>query len=156
MQVIKDFDFTKRDIIYSLEKENEHFETINYSSFILVNPITEIKFPDFDEPFFKRMDATLKHILYQYDLKWIRSERQVFYTSNECLTTIQFVFRPRRVQINVFQRSSNINNLKEDVQFLNWFSKENFPDKDIELNIFVSMPHIFTDRLTKVDGIEKI
>lgn len=151
MMMIKKFDFTKSDIKNELVEVSRSKDLIDYASFMLVDPITEIKFPEFDKPFFDRMDATLKHILYQFKEGWITSPRQVFYSSNECLTTIQFVFRLDTVEMNIFQRSSNVNNLKEDVQFLNWFLKENFHGIETHLNIFVSMPHEFTNKKTKVD-----
>jgi len=153
MNTIQNFDFKNSNILDLLVEdrtENQKNNIINYGSFVLINPKTEIKFPEFDEPFFNRMDATLKHVLHCFDKGWISSERQVFYSSNECLTTIQFIYRENRIQCNVFQRSSNVNNLKEDVEFLNWFLNEHFKEEEKELNIFVSMPHRFTDRETKV------
>lgn len=152
MKVITNFDFVMNDIHEELSIESSSNELTNYESLILVNPITGVDFPGFDKPFFDRMDATLDHILYQYEKGWITSERQVFYTSNECLTTIQFVFRGDRIQMNVFQRSSNVNNLKEDIQFLNYFLKKVAIKKQMitELNVFVSMPHEFHNKKTKV------
>lgn len=151
MKVIESFDFIKDKIREHLIIDRETDDIINYNSIILVNPKTECVFPQFDKPFFDRMNATLKHILHCYKCGWIQSERQVFYSSNECLTTIQFVERNEYIQCNVFQRSSNINNLKEDIEFLNWFLKETFVDKKTELNVFVSMPHEFKNKKTKVD-----
>lgn len=150
MKVISNFDFTKNNIKEELLIESSSDVLINYESFMLVNPITKIEFPEFDKPFFDRMNATLKHVLYQYEKGWITSERQVFYTSNECLTTIQFVFRKDRVQLNVFQRSSNVNNISEDLEFLNYFLEHEIEGKT-ELNVFVSMPHEFLNKKTKVD-----
>lgn len=152
MKQIYNFDFRKESIKDMLAIEDENSEVINFESFILVNPKTDIVFPENDRLFFERMDATLKHILYCYEHGWIRSERQVFYTSNECLTTLQFVFREDRVMLNVFQRSSNLNNLKEDIEFLNYFLERNFPSIEKELNVFVSMPHVFKHKLRKVDN----
>lgn len=150
MKVIENFNFIKENIRTKIEIENSNKDVTNYESFVLVNPTTENKFPDFDKPFFDRMNATLKHIIYQYEQNWITSERQIFYTSNECLTTIQFVYRNDRVQLNVFQRSSNVNNLVDDIQFLNWFLTNEIKSS-FELNVFVSMPHEFHNKKTKVD-----
>ena len=152
LTTIKNFDFREFDLYRDgiLKVENETDKIINYSSFILSDPVTDIVFPEFDKPFFDRMNYTLAHILHCYDAGWITSERQVFYSSNECLTTIQFVNREDRIQCNVFQRSSNLLNIKEDVEFLNWFMDKHFKGMKKELNILVSMPHVFKDRVTKV------
>ena len=155
MRELKNYNFKARNIVKDsinglLKVENENDELINFETFILSNPITENEFPEFDKPFFNRMDATLKHILHCYTEGWINSERQIFYTSNECLTTIQFVFRRNKLVVNCFQRSSNLKNLKEDAQFLNWFIMNNFSEWPFELNIMVSMPHYFKNKTTKV------
>lgn len=150
MKVINNFSFKRQSIREFLKVEDSNEEITNYESFMLVNPITKNEYPEFDKPFFDRMNATLKHIIYQYDKGWIQSERQIFYNSNECLTTLQFVPRKHRVLLNVFQRSSNVNNLADDIQFLNWFLT-NEMKKPFELNIFISMPHEFHKKKTKVD-----
>ena len=155
MRELKNYNFKVRDIVKDsihglLKVENENDELINFETFILSNPITDNEFLEFDKPFFDRMNATLKHILHCYDKGWITSERQVFYTSNECLTTIQFIFRRNRLVVNCFQRSSNLKNLKEDAQFLNWFIINNFNKMPFELNIMVSMPHYFKNKTTKI------
>lgn len=155
MQIIENYNFienTYEDLQKELMIRNTKDNLINFKEFILINPKTTIEFPKFDRPFFKRMDATLKHKLHCYDLGWITSERQVFYTSDECMTTMQFIFETNRITMNVFMRSSNIRNLDKDIQFLNYFLEKNFdPMLKRTLNVFVSMPHIFLDRVTKVD-----
>ena len=72
--------------------------------------------------------------------------------TEECISTIHFVYDNNKkvTNINVFQRSSNINNIEEDMQFLNYF-KEKYLTLDVNINVFVSMPHLFLDRITKVD-----
>lgn len=150
MKVITDFNFKKKSIKKFLKIEDSNEEITNYESFMLINPITKNEYPEFDKPFFDRMNATLKHIIYKFENGWITSERQVMLTGNECLTTIQFVPREDRVQLNVFQRSSNVNNLADDIQFLNWFLVNEIK-KSFELNVFVSMPHEFHKKKTKVD-----
>ena len=156
MQIIKDYNFvnnTFEDLQKELQVRNKKDNLINYKEFILINPKTLIEFPNFDKPFFDRMNATLKHILHCFRNGWITSERQIFYSSNECMTTIQFIEdkKNNNITMNVFMRSSNLRNIDQDIQFLNYFLKENFPNENHTLNVFVSMPHIFLDRITKVD-----
>lgn len=156
MQIIENYDFTNynyKEFTSKLKIRNTKKNIKNYFEFMLINPKTQIKFPEFDAPFFERMNATLKHKLHCYKEGWITSERQVFYTSDECMTTIQFVFDEQWscITMNVFMRSSNLRNIDQDIQFLNYFLKENFPNENHTLNVFVSMPHIFLDRITKVD-----
>lgn len=156
MKIIKNFDFTKNtyeDLQKKIFLRNRKDNILNYYEFILENPKTLIKFPEFDKPFFDRMNATLKHKIHCFKEGWITSERQICYSSEECMTTIQFIIEEswNTVTINVFMRSSNLRNIDKDIQFLNYFLYENFRGYIHHLHVFVSMPHIFLDRITKVD-----
>lgn len=157
MKTLINYDFinnTYEDLQKELLVRNTKGNVKNYKEFMLINPKTTIEFPKFDRPFFNRMNATLKHKLHCYKEGWITSERQIFYSSDECMTTIQFVFDEQWscITMNVFMRSSNLRNLDKDLQFLNYFLEKNFDSTMTKtLNVFVSMPHIFLDRLTKVD-----
>lgn len=155
MNIVRNFDFTKQsyeDLANKITIRNRKDNIINYYEFILENPITKLEFPEFDKPFFDRMNATLKHKLHCFKEGWIQSERQIFYSSDECMTTIQFIIEEswRSVTLNVFMRSSNLRNIDQDIQFLNYFLSENFPGYMNKLHVFVSMPHIFLDRTTKI------
>ena len=152
MKIIKNFNFLENNIKVELNKIYEDNKIINYEQFILENPITKNTFPEFDEPYYTHLEYSLRHLLYKFDKNWITSSRQVIMATEECISTIHFVYDNNKkvTNINVFQRSSNINNIEEDMQFLNYF-KEKYLTLDVNINVFVSMPHIFLDRITKVD-----
>ena len=154
MKILKNFNIEKNDIRDFLEVSSKNNEIINYESFLLTNPISKKTFPEFDEPYYTSLEYSLRHLLYKYEKKWITSNRQVIHSTDECISNVHFVFDTdnKVTGVNVFQRSSNVNNLEEDVQFLNYFVNK-YIDHAIELNIFVSMPHIFTNRKTKVDEV---
>ena len=73
------------------------------------------------------------------------------HSSDECISNVHFSFiNGKIIDVNVFQRSSNINNIEEDIQFLNYFINKYIGYK-VNLNILVSMPHLFCKKKTKVD-----
>ena len=157
MKIISDYNFKNRDFasdimtgrVLNIESKDE--DLINFESFLLMNPITEIKFPEFDEPYYTHMEYTLRHLLYKYEKGWITSPRQVMHSSDECISNVHFSFiNGKIIDVNVFQRSSNINNIEEDIQFLNYFINKYIGYK-VNLNILVSMPHLFCKKKTKVD-----
>jgi len=128
-------------------------EMVLFEPFLLCNAATESNdFPSDDEPYYTALEYQLRHLLYKFDKKWISSERQVIFTSDECISTIHFLFdeNMRVNTINVFQRSSNLNNLKDDVQFFNYFVKKYLARK-VDINIFVSAPHTFIGKSKKVE-----
>lgn len=152
MKVLYNFNFKKRSIKEFLNVTSSDEEITNYESFLLKNPISKVVFPDFDEPYYTSLESSLRHLLYKYENNWITSSRQVAHSTDECISNVHFVFNTdnKIISVNVFQRSSNINNLEEDIQFLNYFIRK-YLNKDIELNIFISMPHEFHKKKTKVD-----
>ncbi len=151
MIVLNNFDF-KDDISTKIEKAYEDNSIINYRSFIMINPITPDSFPNFDEPYYTHMEYTLRHLLYKFKKGWITSPRQVMFSSDECISNVHFIFDNNMnvTDMNIFQRSSNINNLKEDIQFLNYFINK-YIKHPITLSIFISIPHRFKNKKTKVD-----
>ncbi|UDY80710.1 hypothetical protein [Geobacillus phage GR1] len=134
-----------------ISKETE--EMVLFEPFLLINPITKTDFPPSDEPYYTSLEMQLRHLLYKFDKKWITSERQVIYSSDECISTIHFIFDENNKvkQINAFQRSSNLLNLEDDVQFFNYFVKKYLPDSKVDINIFVSMPHVFKGKKKKIE-----
>ncbi|MDD9768022.1 hypothetical protein [Bacillus subtilis] len=133
-------------------KEND--EMILYESFTMINPQTRNTFPESDEPYYTSLEMQLRHLLYKYDKGWISSERQVMLSSDECISAVHFIFdnEKRVIGINVFQRSSNLFNLEDDVQFFNYFiNKYLRGHKKIKLTYFVSQPHIFKNKNKKIE-----
>lgn len=147
MKIIKKLE----DIQFSVEILKETDEMTLYKPFMLENPITTSDFPTIDSLYYQALEATLKHLVFKFQSGWIESERQVMYHSDECISNVHFIFDEYNEisTINVFQRSSNLLNIYEDVQFFNYFI-EKYLTKKVELNIFVSAPHVFKGKTTKI------
>lgn len=144
-----EIDFTPLTII------DETKDMILYESFMLEDVHTETSFPNFDELYYKSLEAQLVHLFHKFENGWITSPRQVMKNSDECISNVHFVMSADKklLKINVFQRSSNLYNLKEDVQFFNYFKKK-YLEKDVPISIFVSMPHVFKHKNIKVEQEE--
>lgn len=140
---------TKDQLIVAKETE----EMVLFKPFLLLSPRTEDTFPPSDEPYYTSLEMQLRHLIYKYEAGWISSERQVIYTSDECISVVHFVFDEEKnvSEINVFQRSSNILNLEDDCQFFNYFIKKYLDSRDIKVNIMVSMPHYFKNKKKKIE-----
>jgi hypothetical protein len=134
-----------------VSKETE--DMVLFEPFLLINPVTKTDFPPSDEPYYTSLEMQLRHLLFKYEHGWITSERQVMYHSEECISTIHFIFDENNKvkQINAFQRSSNLLNLEDDVQFFNYFVNKYLPGSKVDINIFVSMPHIFKGKKKKIE-----
>lgn len=139
---------------------DETKDMVSYEPFILKNAhrSTIPQKPDFDELYYEHLFLTLKHLIYKYKKGWITSPRQVIYSSDECISTVHLIFDDNKnlTNIHIFQRSSNIVNLEEDVQFFNWFIHHGAmlsveQAHKVETVHFVSMPHRFKNKKTKVD-----
>lgn len=140
--------------INQLFTSKETSEMVLYEPFLLLNPATDNRsFPLDDEPYYTSLEMQLRHLLFKFRKGWITSERQVMYSSDECISTIHFIFdEEKNIRgINVFQRSSNVLNLEDDVQFFNYFIDKYASYFDVDLNIFVSMPHIFKNKTKKIE-----
>lgn len=126
-----------------VRKETE--DLIYFESFTLLNPTTELTFPKNDEPYYTSLEYQLRHLLFKKERGWIGSERQVIYNSDECISTIHFLYDEDNnvEQVNVFQRSSNLVNIEDDIQFLNYFINKYLHVYKVDLIILNSMPHVF-------------
>lgn len=127
-------------------------DMVLFESFIAENLKTSLEFPPNDELYYKALEAQLVHLLYKFEKGWISSPRQVMYNSDECISNVHFVMNSKKevTQINVFQRSSNLYNLEEDVQFFNYF-KNKHGLNHAKVSILVSMPHAFKDKMKKIE-----
>ena len=135
----------------NIVKETE--DMVLFEPFLLSNPKTNSNdFPEFDELYYLSLELQLKHLIYKFEKGWITSERQVMLATDECISTVHFIFDNEKnvTGINVFQRSSNLFNIEEDIQFFNYFI-EQFIGTEVDLNIMFSMPHIFKDRIVKIE-----
>lgn len=145
------FSYTPKPEQLIVAKETE--EMVLFEPFLLLNPRTDNDFPPSDEPYYTSLEMTLRHLLYKFHKGWISSERQVIHSSDECISTVHFIFDEKRnvSAINVFQRSSNLLNLEDDAQFFNYFVAKYLDLLTIDIKIFVSMPHIFKGKLKKIE-----
>lgn len=135
----------------NIVKETE--DMVLFEPFLLSNPKTNSNdFPEFDELYYLSLELQLKHLIYKFEKGWITSERQVMLATDECISTVHFIFDNEKnvTGINVFQRSSNLFNIEEDIQFFNYFI-EQFIGTKVDLNIMFSMPHIFKDKILKIE-----
>ena len=149
MKLLRNLEELNKLEIVSSDNEVEYFE-----SFMFLNPETEKTFPKFDSIYYEMLEAHLLHLHYKFKKGWITSERQVLYSSDECITTVHFVEYKDSLTLNIFQRSSNIANIKEDMQFFNYLLNKHFSDsyKETKFNVFVSMPHKFKNKKYKIEG----
>ena len=143
------------EAIMSLDIVNEDEETVYLEPFMMVNPkIDCTELPAFDKLYYEYLEKTLEHLLYKYEKGWITSPRQVMYSSDECISGVHFLFNKNNsLTINIFQRSSNIKNIKDDIGFFSYFINKHLSKKydSIVVNHFVSCPHYFKNKKTKVD-----
>lgn len=136
----------------NIVKENK--EMVLFEPFLMTNPhvCLPTEPPESDQLYYDSLKAHLVHLLYKFEKGWISSERQVIYSSYECISTIHFTFDDdKKVKsINVFQRSSNLLNIEDDIQFFSDFIFNNilYP---VELNYFVSQPHILKGKVKKIE-----
>jgi len=95
--------------------------------------------------YYKEILARWLHLQYKVDTGWIKSLRQQYLLSDDCISLIQLTHNG----VNAYMRSSNVDNiLMNDVCFLAGLT-------DKELNVFISIPHTWGNNLNKVDN-EKI
>lgn len=146
------FNYVPQSNELTISKTTE--EMILFEPFLLANPKTSVSFPPSDEPYYTALEMTLRHLLYKFDCGWITSERQVIHSSDECISTVHFLFDENKEvkTINVFQRSSNLLNLIDDCQFFNYFIDRYLNgDENIKVNILVSAPHVFIGKNKKIE-----
>lgn len=145
------FPFIPSPAELKVSKQTE--DMVLYKPFLLINPETDDTFPPTDEPYYTALEMTLRHLLFKYEKGWITSERQIIHTSDECISAVHFLFDEENKvnQINVFQRSSNLFNLEDDVQFFNYFIKKYLRTDKVQVEILVSAPHIFKGKSKKIE-----
>lgn len=107
-----------------------------------------------DPFYYRKIESSLDHLLFKWNNQWIKSRRQLVITSEDCLSTIHLVMTSRSYSLNVFQRSSNIDNaLIEDIAFLcSWITSRGNQMESRDVKIFSSIPHTFGNNLSKVEN----
>jgi len=113
-----------------------------------------------DALYYRKVWASLDHLVFKWDEGWIKSRRQLILTSEDCMSAIHLVPNEDSWELNVFQRSSNIDNaLQEDIAFLcDWLqqtvnSRSNMRIVPLpKIRLFISIPHTFGNQLNKVEN----
>lgn len=112
-----------------------------------------------DYHYYHKIQAELDHLVYRYRNGWITSRRQLIIHSEDCMSAIHLVFAKKlnrienSLQMNVFQRSSNLDNaFREDLTFLCRWLLDQFDQDDQKLNYFISIPHSFGNKKNKVEN----
>lgn len=109
----------------------------------------ETTIPDNDKLYYQKLELEIAHLLYKYDHRWITSERQLCIADgSECITLIHLVPKEKeKMDMNVYCRSTNIKQIDDDIQFLEYICKKYGIDK---LYIDFAMPHEFIGKNNKL------
>ena len=131
---------------------DEDDEMVQFEPFIVENLKTSNEFPKSDKLYYESLEAQLVHLLYKFEKGWITSKRQVMLHSDECISNVHFLIDSNNqvYGINVFQRSSNLFNLEDDIQFFNYFKHKHL-SKYVDIKILLSMPHLFKFKNKKIE-----
>ena len=147
MQLLLD---NSQENIKSPNKGN--FKYIQYLPYSKIFTKSELKKKIFDplvdKPYYDMLEKSLEHMLYEYQLGWI-NERQMIYTSNDCIPFIQLkVYKEKEIiEWFVNQRSCDIEKHKlNDVLFFKYFSYKIFPDWDFKIHYSCSFPHKYLNQ----------
>lgn len=104
--------------------------------------MTYISYPEEDLLYYKSLEAQLDHLLFKYREGWIKSERQIFYSSDECISSIQFILNDENDidKMIVYCRSSHIRQMESDLAFLKYYAKK--VNEDVLISVMMGMPHL--------------
>lgn len=110
-----------------------------------------------DALYYKRLKAELDHIFFKWREGWIGSRRQLILSSEDCISSIHMVFTSKSLSLNIFQRSSNIDNaLNEDISFFcKWLVENSIPETELLIHLFISIPHTFGNIQNKINQDKK-
>lgn len=98
-----------------------------------------------DPPYYKMLEATLEHKLYEYQLGWI-NDRQLVYTSSDCISYVQIKITDEKIYWFVSQRSCDIQKHElNDVLFFKYLSDKLFKDKDFSIHYTCVFPHKYNN-----------
>lgn len=142
MQLLIDKD---QEDIKSPNKGNfKYIQYLPYSKIFTKDELNKKSFDiSVDKPYYDMLEKSLEHILYEYKLGWI-NERQIIYTSNDCIPFIQLKVYKNKETIEWFvcQRSCDIKKHQlNDILFFKYFSYKVFPDWDFKIHYTCSFPH---------------
>ena len=127
--------------------EKNYYEAINHNDKLdrdEIFKVAKLFTNTHDVPFYNRIRSELDHLFYKQKIGLVKSHRNLFITSDECMTTIQFIRSLDKLYINVYARSSNYKeSYNEDIGFICDYIKNNFIESKIELNYLTCSLHFW-------------
>ena len=100
---------------------------------------------DVDKPYYTMLEACLRHKLYEYELGWI-NDRQIVYTSYDCISYVQIKLTDDRIDWFVSQRSCDIEKHElNDVLFFKWLSEQIYPERYFRIHYTCVFPHKYSN-----------
>lgn len=128
----------------NLEKRIQNDTYTQYEPFMVIDPICGKTFPEEDRVFYRSVDAQITHLFFKYENKWIKSHRQLVWSTDECLSNIVFVLDKydNVTDIMVTCRSTNIEQIVDDARFVNYL-KEKFGRPTTTVSITFAQLHAF-------------
>jgi len=144
----KRWGLTMEKTINFKEVEPNYFEAVNISHHFIKHEIFKIaqQFTGtHDILFYNRLRAELKHLWYKYENNLLKSHRNIFITSDECITTIQFLWHDNVLYCNVYSRSCNYKeSYNEDIGFICDYLTSLTGYKHIMLRYFIGSLHYWS------------
>ena len=94
-----------------------------------------------DRPYYEMLEKCLAHVLYERQLGWI-NDRQMIYTSNDCIPFVQIVKQFDGILFIVNQRSCDIEKHKfNDVMFFKYFADTYLKNTNYAVQYTCAVPH---------------
>lgn len=146
-------DVLERALDFGLSVSDESSNYILFEPFISKNPTQKLEY--FGEEFihdafyYRSVMAQFKHMIYKFNLGWIKSERQLILSSDECMSTFHLVTDAKGKKINNFNiycRSTNMKQMIHDVYLIKCmeeYLKGHFNTSDMETTVIFSNPHLY-------------
>ena len=99
---------------------------------------------DKDKFYYRSIAAELDQLIHKWDTNWIKSRRQIIYTSVDCISCIHIILYDDKIDINIFQRSADLKKIKNDIGFICTYFLHKFPTTKMDIRYLISIPHEFT------------
>ena len=77
-----------------VHKEKNYYEQINFKFNLIykdLKTLKELYNKNIDTLYYKSLEGQLDHLFYKYKIGIIKSNRQIIYTNDECISMIHFL-----------------------------------------------------------------
>lgn len=141
-----DFQLIEDDQLKQISSPNKgNFKYTQFKPFSYIYTSSELENKEFDIsvdiPYYEMLEKTLIHKLYEHKLGWI-NDRQLVYTSSDCISYIQIKLVDNKIYWFVSQRSCDIEKHKlNDILFFKYLSNKLYPGTDFEIHYNCVFPH---------------